>query len=81
MISLFATLPVGYILDGHHRFEASSKYLSHVGAAATEKDYWLQGLIYSVKYVRAFPQHRKLLRSENINIMEVLLRTNNLLVD
>jgi uncharacterized protein (DUF1015 family) len=49
-----------YILDGHHRFEAASSYLSKMGENAKEKEKWIQGLVYSTKYIRTYPQFRKL---------------------
>ena len=71
-VQAFHQVDAFYILDGHHRFEASSNYLSYVGEKAEEKDKWIQGIIYSAKYVRTFPQHRKILSSE-IDVLETLM--------
>lgn len=46
-----------YILDGHHRMEAAHQnYL--LSDKKTEKDLWIQALLFSSEYVAVHPQHR-----------------------
>lgn len=62
-----------YILDGHHRFEAASAHLEKQGADAKEKDKWIQGLVYSTKYIRTYPQFRKLVHEDCRTIIRGLM--------
>jgi uncharacterized protein (DUF1015 family) len=78
LISSFEALECFYILDGHHRFEAASAYLEKLGEAAKEKNKWIQGLVYSTKYIRSFPQFRKLVHKECDTIIRHLMQNKKL---
>lgn len=62
-----------YILDGHHRFEAAAANLEKLGQNAKEKDKLIQGLVYSKKHIRTYPQFRKLVHEDNRAIIRGLM--------
>ena len=67
-----------YILDGHHRLEAASQnYL--LSNKNSEKDLWIQAIIYSSEYIMIHPQHRVLLNiPENAQVINQLLNMDHL---
>ena len=66
-------IPNFYILDGHHRFQAANDHLIKLGPNASEKDLWIQGLVYSTKYIRSYPQFRKLIHEDNRDIIRNIM--------
>lgn len=42
------------------------------------KDLWIQGLVYSTKYIRAYPQFRKLVHKDNSLIIRNIMFNDKL---
>jgi uncharacterized protein (DUF1015 family) len=68
----FEEIECFYILDGHPRFEAGLQYLESLGEEAKEKNRWIEGLVYSTKYIRSYPQFRQLIHEDNTAIIRNL---------